>query len=100
MVIWEKEREIDTLSKQLEAAVELPLQPIMEQSTGLYDTNVEGPLIGSQRAVLLQPIKTSPVVMPCVTLLTIVPREQIVTSSQPPGIKRTVLISVVQGNKP
>ena len=62
MVIWEKDWEIDYLRKQLEAknvAVGLPLQPLMEQSTGAYGTNVVAPTIGSQRTVSFQPIKTS-----------------------------------------
>ena len=89
MVIWEKDREIDSLRKQLEdknVAVGLPLQPLMEQSTGVYGTSVEDPTIGSQRTVSFQPIKTSPVVTSCVRLPTTLPREQTATSSQLPGI--------------
>ena len=91
MVIWEKDREIDPLRKQLVAknvAVGLPLQPLMGQSTGAYGTNVVAPTIGSQRTVSFQPIKTSPVVTSCVTLPTTLPREQTATTSQLPGIIR------------
>ena len=82
-------------------AVGLPLQPLMEQSTGAYGANVAAPTIGSQRTVSFQPIKSSPVVASCVTLPTTLPREQTATSSQLRtwDYKRTVLISVVQGNK-
>ena len=91
MVIWEKNREMNSLRKQLEAknvAVGLPLQPLMAESTGAYGDSVDAPTIGSQRTVSFQPIRTYPVVTSCVTLPTTLPREQTATSSQLPGIIR------------
>ena len=76
LILWEKERELESLRKQLEARsvmVGLPAQPLTERSTGLCGTNADGSLPATtdlQRAALLQPVKTFPFVTSCVTLAT------------------------------
>ena len=53
--------------------VELLVQPLTECSTGLCGTDADGPLPTAtdlKRAASLQPVKTSPAVTSCVTLVT------------------------------
>ena len=90
LIIWEKDKELESLKKQLEAKdvmVELPEQSVMEQSNRVSVTKVEGLLpttLSMQRNTLLQLSQPLPVITSRNPVVNLPQSEPVTTSSQRP----------------